>query len=277
MARRSQSSPLPLILLILGIVLGIPIVMLMICGGIFVYSAVRAKRAVEEFANEVNKMPPPQIVIERPNPRPFGNPGGDPVLVPNPPPQPPAPKGIAGKTMVDLIPLINAQGDAVHGKWAVEGNVLHCNDAHFVPRIQIPYQPPREYDFIVVFSQPNLRNGISMIMPKPNGGGSFFWYLGSEEGSAYGFQANPDKSGRTPGIVMPNTVVTTTVQVRANSVKALVNGKQVINHVTDYRDLTCDNWRDIRDKTLLAVACDDPTVFHHVRVIEITGQGRKMR
>jgi hypothetical protein len=46
---------------------------------------------------------------------------------------------------------------------------------------------------------------------------------------------------------------------------------------TDYKDLTCDDWRKIPDTTNLAVACDDPTVFHYVRVIEITGRGKRTR
>jgi hypothetical protein len=274
MARRSQSSSMvgP-ILLIVGLVVGIPLVILMICGGVFIYLGLMARNAAVEVANN---MPP--IVIERPG-DPFGKqPNLNNDIVPNALPQPPAPAGIKGKTMVDLIPLINAQADAVHGRWAIANNALHCNDAHFVPRIQIPYQPPREYDFIVVFSQPGLRNGISMVMPNPAIiGNSFFWYLGSEDGSAFGFQANPDKSGRQPGIVKANTIVTTTVQVRANGVKGFVNGKLMLDHPTDFRDLTCDNWRDLRDKSLLAVACDDPTVFHHVRLVEITGKGKKMR
>ena len=40
----------------------------------------------------------------------------------------------------------------------------------FVPRVQFPYQPPQEYDYVVTFLQPGLRNGISLIMPNPNGG-----------------------------------------------------------------------------------------------------------
>lgn len=282
--RRSDSSPLGPILIILGVVLGIPLILLALCGIGFLATTWIVGRAAVKVVDEVAKMPPPQIVIEHPNPDPFGpkpipiDPFNPNNLVPNPPPQPPPPAGVVGKTMVDLIPLINTQIDAVHCRWAVKDNVLHCAEGHGVPRIQIPYQPPREFDFIAVFSQPNLRNGISLIMPNPNPNmGSYFWYLGSENGNCYGIHANPIKEGRLPGLVKPNTVCTTTVQVRNNSVKGFVDGKQMISHTTNFRDLTSDNWREIRDKTLLAVACDDPTVFHHVRLIEMTGKGRKIR
>jgi hypothetical protein len=45
----------------------------------------------------------------------------------------------------------------------------------------------------------------------------------------------------------------------------------------DYKDLSSDNWHTVKDPSVLTVACDDPTVFHHVRVIEITGSGKKTR
>jgi hypothetical protein len=271
-ARRSQDNfPIGPIFIVLGVVVGIPFLIFMACGVGWFFTAIMARRAaVVGIAEEVADMPPPRIVMEQPA-------AGPNPLVPKALPQPPAPAGVAGKKMIDLIPLINPQLDSVHGRWAVAKNVLHCNDAHFVPRIQIPYQPPREYDFIVVFSQPALRNGISMVMPNPANGNSFFWFLGNDDGSGYGFQANPDVGGQIPGLVKANTICTTTVQVRANSVEGFVNGKQLVNHPTNFADLTCDNWRELRDKSLLAVACDDPTVFHHVRLIEITGQGKKMR
>jgi hypothetical protein len=283
-ARRSESSPLGPILLILGLVLGIPLLLVALCGVGFLLVTWMIGRAAVQVVDEVAKMPPPQIVIEHPNKDPFGkqkiiiDPFNPNNLVPNPPPQPPPPAGMAGKTMVDLIPMVNTQIDAVHGRWTIKDNVLHCPEGNFVPRIQIPYQPPREYDFIVVFSQPNLRNGVSLIMPNPNPNmGSFFWYVGSENGSCYGIHANPIKEGRLAGLVKPNTVCTTTVQVRNNSVKGIVDGKQLIHHPTNFLDLTSDNWRELRDKSLVAVACDDPTVFHHVRIVEITGKGRKIR
>jgi hypothetical protein len=198
---------------------------------------------------------------------------------PAPVPIPREPVGVPGKTMIDLIPLIDPVKDKVHGnRWEVFNNELHCKGDTFVPRIEIPYLPPEEYDFIVVFSQPKLRNGISLIMPKPNAGGSFFWYLGSGSGTACGFAAAPNnKELKIPGLIQPNTAYTTKVEVRRTSVAGFVDGKECIRHQTDYADLTCDKWRAIRDRRLLAVACDDPTVFHFVRIVEVTGTGSRAR
>jgi hypothetical protein len=190
--------------------------------------------------------------------------------------QPPPPPDVDGKNTVDLIPLVTLQKDVVHGRWLVADNVLHCNDSSFVPRLQFPYRPPEEYDFVVTFSQYHLRNGISLIMPNPQGG-SFFWYLGSGDGREYGFWPKPNKGGQSRGLIKAKKAYTTVVQVRRDGVRGLLDGKELVHVRTDFRDLTCDDWRKIRDTSRLAVACDDPTVFHYVRVVEITGSGRNAR
>jgi len=196
-------------------------------------------------------------------------------LYPNGVRQPPPPSGEPGKTTVDLVPLIDPARDKIHGDWNTQYNILQCTSGGFVPRVQIPYQPPAEYDFVVVFSQPNLRNGISLIMPNPNGG-AFFWAIGALGGD-FGFGGNPGKRG--PGVfpIKPDTHYTTIVQVRRDGVRALVNGTVLLDHKTNFRDLGVDDWRAMPDTKLLGVACDDPTVFHYVRVVEISGKGAKVR
>ena len=192
------------------------------------------------------------------------------------PPLQPQPPGVDVRRTVDLLALIDPTQDAIHGRWVIANKNLQCPEGNSVPRIQIPYQPPAEYDFVVEFSQPALRNGISLIMPKP-GGGSFFWYLGSNGGNAYGFGSNPNKEGQALGLIQPNTRYTTTVQVRRDGVKGLINGKELMNLRTNLQDLTADNWREIRDTSLLAVACDDPTVFYTIQLVETTGNGKRTR
>src|SRR5262249_30985523 len=107
---------------------------------------------------------PPPVNQPQTRPKPLGTP------VPNAVPQPPPTTVTPGKTAVDLIPLIDPARDPIHGRWLIVDKTLHCNDMHFVPRIQIPYQPAEEYDFIVTFSQPKPRNGVNLIMPNRQGG-----------------------------------------------------------------------------------------------------------
>jgi len=180
----------------------------------------------------------------------------------------------------DLIPLIDPKLDRQHGdRWAVlASGELRCDDQHAVPRIHVPYKPPEEYDFTVVFSQPNLRNGISLIMPKP-GGGQFFWAIGYGGGTEYGFGGVQRTAGRIDGLIKTNTKYETTVQVRRGGVVGCINGRILASHQTNYNDLrnAHEDWRDMKDKTVLAVACDDPTTFHVIRITEVTGQGTRIR
>jgi serine/threonine protein kinase len=207
-------------------------------------------------------------------PRQEDNQVGAGTVVPNAPPLPPLPPELDGKPSINLIRLANLHKDVVHGRWLVANKALDCNDGNFVPRIQFPYRPPAEYDFVVTFWQPGLRNGIALVMPNPNGG-SFFWFLGNENGAGYGFFGKPNKEGRQPGLIKAKSVHTTVVQVRKGSVRALVDGKELMRLETDFRDLTCDQWRSIHNSDFVAVACDDPTVFYYVRIVEVSGKGKK--
>ena len=40
----------------------------------------------------------------------------------------------------------------------------------------------------------------------------------------------------------------------------MLDSKILAEHKTNFRDLTCDEYRVIPNKKCLAVACDDPTV-----------------
>ncbi len=190
--------------------------------------------------------------------------------------QPELPPELAGNKAVDLVALVDPGKDALLGRWLVHKNALHCNDMHGVPRIRIPYQPPGEYDLVVTFSQPALRNGISLVMPNP-AGGAFFWAVGHSGGRGGGFHGKAGKEITLPTPLVPNRAYTTTVQVRRDGVKALLDGKVIAEYRGDFHDLGSDGYRDLKDPSLLGVACDDPTVFHYVRVIEVTGTGKKTR
>jgi hypothetical protein len=229
-----------------------------------------AREQMEKAQRDREKFAPPDF----PNPNPVA-PQPEAQPVPNALAQPPAPAGVEGKTTVDLIPLIDPRQDTVKGKWIVVNNVLHCNDQNGKPLLQIPYEPPEEYDYTIVYSQPAIRWGVSAVMPNPRGG-SFFTEVGGRL-RIFSLSTKPTRRGRLPQEVMPNSAYTMVVQVRRDHVRCLLDGKELIRHPTDFKDLTSDPWRKMPNTRLLGVGCDDPTVFHYLRVVEISGPGKKVR
>ncbi len=83
----------------------------------------------------------------------------DPVVRADTRRQPSPPAEPRGKTTVDLLPLIDLAKDVVYGSWKIQDKSLVCDDVDNWQRIEVPYRPGEEYDFVVVFSQPTLPPG----------------------------------------------------------------------------------------------------------------------
>jgi hypothetical protein len=187
-------------------------------------------------------------------------------------PKPPAPSEPRGKVTVDLMSLLDTTKDVVHGKWELKDKTLFCDEKNDNQRIELPYHPPEEYDLVVVFSL-TKPNNIALILPNPKGG-SFWWEIGLRKFHLGAKTQSP--SFVSPRLLKENTAYTTTVQVRRDSIRCLLDGKELASHKTDYSDMSPVGGYELRDATLPAVACSDATVFHYLKLVEVKGKGSKI-
>jgi hypothetical protein len=184
-----------------------------------------------------------------------------------------------GPRVINLMPLIDTKKDVVRGEWTHGDKTLTCSSGGLCPRTYIPYQPPEEYDFKIVFSQPKLRNPVFQVLSK--GGISFTWDLGGRGGRCQfavrgAGRDNPTKFEQR-GAFQPNVKYTSVVKVRNEGVQAFVNGRLVSQYKPDFSDLEQGGFRGMKDTSVLGVGCDDPCTYYTIEVTEITGKGKITR
>src|SRR5205823_2592434 len=67
--------------------------------------------------------------------------------------------------VVNLLPLVDANADAVIGAWKMADGALVSGNGD-AARLQLPYQPPAEYDFVIEYTRQTGIGGIGQILAK---------------------------------------------------------------------------------------------------------------
>jgi hypothetical protein len=186
---------------------------------------------------------------------------------------------------INLLRLIDPKIDAVSGDWKMEGGILTCS-ATGATRLQIPYQPPDEYDVSVTLVR---RSGIDAILFGLVGSGSQFAasidafstqggasFLEIMDGGAP-LEKNPSATKGTIFISgsQPYTVV---YSVRKKGVTVTVNAKRAIFWEGDYRRLSLGSiWKIPDPKALFIGSWGVELQVSKMVLTPITGQGKKLR
>jgi len=179
---------------------------------------------------------------------------------------------------IDLLSIIEPARDSVAGTWRMQDGALVAEKALF-GRIEIPYQPPQEYDLRVVFSRRDGNDAVTQILSR--NGRSFGWTMGAANNTVFGFEtvggvsaaANPTTVKNAAGLENGRKY-TALVKVRAGGVKAWLDGKMISEWKTDYSDLDIyADWK-LRDPALLGLGSwNSTTFFHKVEILEVSGKG----
>jgi hypothetical protein len=180
--------------------------------------------------------------------------------------------------VVNLLTLVDPARDTKSGTWRLRTGELApelTSDATQHARINIPYDPPEEYDFRVDFTRVAGDNCMTQIFThqKPCCLVLYGW-----KGTISGFQQIGGQSAdRNPTGVRGLTTEngqrhTSIVKVRKNALEAWLDGQLITRYETDGADLSSKDWAV--DKPLGLGSQLSPTTFHRVELTEISGPAR---
>jgi len=184
----------------------------------------------------------------------------------------------AWQNAINLLPLIDLQKDAVAGVWTIENGELVSNRDNYA-RIEMPYQPPDEYDYRIEFSAPG-RNKTGPVQLLSKVGREFRWQCFMSNGKSCAFESVGGKTihesparAEMPLILQNDRRYVSLVEVRNGVVRGYLDGKLCVEWKTDYADMDIPSQWKLRAVGLLGVGSQIPTTFHRIEVREVTGKG----
>ncbi len=202
---------------------------------------------------------------------------------------PPAKAPFAAKQarIVDLLAMVDVKRDVLAGEWVrvADGLVVKQAKNHSdTPRIQLPYQPPEEYDFEIEFSPQSGNGSVEQLLSSQSR--SFAWQMHAvlNAGIKAGFERLDDTTliSRTDGTIMRpkllengQTRYRSRVEVRQKSLWAFLNDERLVEWGGDIKRLDIDKRNALRNSLHLGLSANDRGVtFHKIEVREITGTGK---
>jgi hypothetical protein len=182
---------------------------------------------------------------------------------------------------VNLLKLIDPSRDTMTGNWKLTTGEFApqlSSDAGQHARLNIPYQPPEEYDFRVDFTRTGGDNCMAQMFTHQN---PCCLVLYGWKGTVSGFQQVKGVAADRNSTAVHELPTsngqrhTSIIKVRKNAIEAWLDGNMIIRYDTNGDDLSAKDWKI--DAPLGVGSQLSPTVFHTIEITEITGQGRALR
>jgi hypothetical protein len=177
------------------------------------------------------------------------------------------------KKAINLLSMVSLPQDVVSGQWVRGAGTLH-SDAGQIAKIQIPYEPPPEYDFRMVFTCAAGFGQASQLLS--HGGKSFGFVVGAMSGSLMGIDSIDGKGvSENPTCVRVKTELgrkyTSIVQVRNDGIKAFLDNKLVAEWRTDYHDMSLKKHWVLRDDRHLGFgSLGTSVIFHSLELLPVS-------
>jgi serine/threonine protein kinase len=183
----------------------------------------------------------------------------------------------AWKNAINLLALVDAGRDAVAGSWRRQGTSI-VSDSTSRAHLEIPYQPPEEYDLRMVFCRREGEEEVTALLCQR--GRPFAVSLG--RGATLSVLPPPGGPGGQGGAALQGAVTLVNdrsyllqVQVRRESVLAMIDGVPVAQWKADLGPLALGPGWKLRNGTLLGIGSHrSPTVFTSAELLQVSGHGR---
>lgn len=182
---------------------------------------------------------------------------------------------------VDLLRMISPARHAVVGEWKLEGRSLTNVPKPGGVRLQIPYEPPAEYDLVLELERKSgaeisvglvIAGRQCVITIAPNLGVAGIVQLDRKD------YRNNESTFR--GLVIPTGKrVTLVYSIRRKSVAVTYDGKRTVDWKGEESRIGFNRIFTVPNPRALFVgsAMDAGLIFHKLQLIQITGTGKRLR
>jgi len=184
---------------------------------------------------------------------------------------------------IDLLSLVDPQRDRVSGDWTMKDDRLESSK-QYGARIEIPYEPPREYVMTVIAEPLDDPNGL--IIGQRSGDRRFLVLISfrrEDQPPASALEnidgLNVDRNATTvrAPLLAKNRPSAIVVTVRAKRVTVTCDGRRLIDWHGDISRLSLsDYWRTPRQNALFLGAYDCRCRFHRVSLTPMSGKGKRL-
>ncbi len=184
---------------------------------------------------------------------------------------------------LDVLPLVDVSRDAGVGNWKRVSDGIACENPAGANVLQLPYEPPEEYDFEIEFTTTGA--GLNVNQYVAASGQMFAWKLNSHNVNPplYGFELldgkfakeNKEAATQIPDAIKDGQRYRSTVEVRRGSLRTLLDGKELVKWTGDFKRLSLEPATPMKHPGRIGIGSwRRPVTFHSVTVREVSGAGK---
>ena len=189
--------------------------------------------------------------------------------------------------VINLLALADPARDTVHGQWARTGAgaLTSSGETHnkvAQERLELPYHPPEEYDFIIEFTRTAGTEAVTQVVAR--GDKQVVWTMGGWANRVLGFDSVDGLAASAhPSSVHQAGLVNgkrhqSILKVRKDGITAFLDDQRITYVQTDFTNVALPAGWVLRDPKALGIGSfRSPTIFHRVEVIEVSGRGKPAR